>query len=468
MIPTNVIGALSAQSIQLLVVVAPILALAGAAITFLKVLKNRDGEIEPFELGVFYAGVVFLYSFFPLVAYLSGGMNFSRFADSRLFLSQPLPSEIARVAWYFFVYFAFFLAGYLLVRGRCKIDKIRLPKPDLRTLLVLVVLFATAKSFFVFLNFYYEIRNPESYIDSYLQYADLPLIMQQLANHLGEIALTLQVILMAYLTFNFKKYRYAIFGWIALEFLAMSFYGIGARTGLFVLIASLLITYHFAVRQLKLQTAVVIGLMTLALFISLGTLRDRAMGYADSPRDPLAYNSEFESLFATSYDLLYGNGTNAASALPTSFYVSDFLNLIPQQFLPIQKFDPTRWYVESYYPAYAMSGGGLAFGAVPEAIVGLGWLDVAWRGAIIGVVFALVHRNFVYGKKSFWKYCLYLWMIIFAYQCFRSTTFRLVPEFFYEFLVVVVVAKIMLKLLPAKRKFYFTVQSRPRIARSFE
>ena len=51
--------------------------------------------------------------------------------------------------------------------------------------------------------------------------------MQQLANHLGEIALTLQVILMAYLTFNFKKYRYAIFGWIALEFLAMSFDGIG-------------------------------------------------------------------------------------------------------------------------------------------------------------------------------------------------------------------------------------------------
>ena len=174
--------------------------------------------------------------------------------------------------------------------------------------------------------------------------------------------------------------------------------------------------------------------MTLALFISLGTLRDRAMGYADSPRDPLAYNSEFESLFATSYDLLYGNGTNAASALPTSFYVSDFLNLIPQQFLPIQKFDRTRWYVESDHPAYAMSGGGLAFGeAVPEAIVGLGWLDVAWRGAIIGVVFALVHRNFVYGKKSFWKYCLYLWMIIFAYQCFRSTTFRLVPEFFYQF-----------------------------------
>ena len=93
MIPTNVIGALSAQSIQLLVVVAPILALAGAAITFLKVLKNRDGEIEPFELGVFYAGVVFLYSFFPLVAYLSGGMNFRVSQTPDYFCPDPCPRK---------------------------------------------------------------------------------------------------------------------------------------------------------------------------------------------------------------------------------------------------------------------------------------------------------------------------------------------------------------------------------------
>jgi hypothetical protein len=267
---------------------------------------------------------------------------------------------------------------------------------------------------------------------------------------------------MAYLTLNYRRYRYIIFALIALEFLALFFYGIGARTGLFVLLVSLLVTYHFAVNQLKAPSAVVIGLVALVLFTLLGMLRDNPMAYADSPKNPLAYNNEFEGVFATSYDLLHRKGTREAATILPSFYVTDFLNLVPQQFLPIQKVDPARWYVESYYPAYALSGGGLVFGAVPEAIVGLGWIDAAWRGVTIGVIFALIHRNFVYGKKSFWKYCFYLWIIIFSYQCFRDSTFKLVPQFFYEFLGVLVVARVMLGLLPPERKIRLRMRSQPR------
>jgi len=461
-------AALRPQTIQVLIVVAPILALTGAAVIFLRILKKRDGEVEPFELGVFYAAVVFLYGVFPLLSYLSGGLHFSRFAASRLFLSQPLPSEMARIDWYYFVYFSFFVAAYLLARGKCRIKKILLPRPDGRLLVVLIILLLSVKAFFVFLRLYYDIRNPESYIESYLQYSTLPLIVQQLVNHFIQIDLTLQVVLMAYLTFNFRKYKYAIFACVALEFLMMFFYGIGARTGLFVLIASLVITHHFAVRRLTIRSAVIVGALVLLLFVSFGALRDDTRGYADSPRDPLAYNNEFESVFSTSYDLLYGKGISASRAIPRSFYVSDFLNLVPQQLLPFQKIDLTRWYVETYYPTYAMSGGGLAFGVVPEAIVGLGWFDVGWRGAIIGVLFALIHRNFVNGKKSFWKYCFYLWTVIFAYQCFRNTTFRLVPQFFYEFLTVVIVSKIMLKILPRRKKSRYRLESSPVLAESFD
>lgn len=450
---------LRAETFQLLIVAAPILAMLAVAIMFLSVLRRRDGEFEMVELGVFYGGVIFLYSVYPLVAFISGDLRFSRFADSRLLLSQPSPTETATVGWYFVAYFVAFLAAYVLVRGTCRIEKIRIPRPDVRTLLALVALYAGVKGFFVFLKLYCDIRNPETYVDSYLLYANLPLIIQQLVNHLRGIDLTLQIILMAYLTFNFQKHKYSILGWIVLELLGLWAYGIGTRTGLFVLIASLLITYHFAVKPFKARSAAILGLAAIVLFVLLGVLRDQPMLYADSPKNPLAYDSEFDSLFATSYDLLYVKGNNGSSSLTWTFYVSDFLNLVPQQFLPIQKVDPTRWYLETYYPAYAASGGGLAFGAIPEAIVGLGWIDAACRGALIGILFALIHRNFVTGRKSFWKYCFYLWMIALSYQCFRATTFRLVPEFFYEFLSVILAMNLILRVLPLGRKIKLRMRS---------
>jgi hypothetical protein len=453
---------LSTQAIQVLMVTAPMFALLGAAIIFLLLLRKRDGELEVFELGVFYAGVVFIYSVYPLMAYVTGGLQFSRFSNFRLFVAQPLPGQMAIVAWYFFIYFVCFLAAYLLVRGSCKLEKIRIPRPDPRMLLVLVLLYAATKLFFLFVTLYYDIPRPESYTSSYLLYANLPLIVQQLANHLGGIELTLQVILIAYLTLNYQRYKYIIFGWISLELVALFFYGIGARTGLFILLGSLLVTYHFAVKHLKVRYAVVVGLVALSLFTLLGLLRDSPMFYADSPKNPLAYDSEFESVFATSYDLLFRKGTGQITELLPSLYVIDFLNLAPQQFLPIRKIDPSSWYVESYYPAFALSGGGLAFGAIPEAIAGVGWIDAAWRGSIIGVIFALLHRNFIRGRKSFWKYCFYVWMIVFSYQSFRQTTFRLLPRFFYEFLSVFIVACVMVLLFPVQREVGARIRSRLR------
>lgn len=459
---------LNIRGTEVLLVAVPMLALLGAAILFLLLLRKRDGELEVFELGVFYAGVVLIYSVYPLIVYLAGGLRFSRFSNFRLFMAQPSPAEMATVSWYFFCYFVFFLAAYLLVRGRCKLRQIAFTRPDGRILLVLVLLYAAVKVFFVFFRLYYEIREPETYISSYLIYVNLPLIVQQLANRLGGIELTLEVLLMTYLTLSFRRYKYIIFGWMILEFLVIAFYGIGARTGLFVLLGSLLVTYHFAVNHLNVRTAAIMGLVALALFTLLGILRDpdRPLSYEDSPKNPMAYANEFEGVFATSYDLLHRKGTGESATSRPSLYLIDFLSLVPQQLLSVQKIDPPQWYVEFYYPAYALSGGGFAFGAIPEAILGFGWFDAACRGALIGAILALIHRNLIRGKKSFWKYCFYVWMIIFCYQSFRLTTFRLMPRFFYEFLSVFIVARLMVLVLPVQREVGLRIRSQPKLGHS--
>ena len=440
------------MSVEVFTVLYPLLAILAAALFFLLILRKHDGKVEVFELGVFYTGIVLIYSVYPLLNYLACGLSYLRRSNVVLFQAQPSPGEMATISWYFFVYFVSFLAAYLLARGRCKFEKLQVPRPDSRLLLALILQYAAVEAFFLFMKLYYNIQKPEDYTGSYLLYANLPLIVKQLAGHLGGIELTLEVMLMAYLTLKYRRYKFIIVGWIILEIPALFFYGIGARTAMFALLFSLLITYHFEVKRLKVRSAVILGFVGVALFFVLGVVRSFPLNEADLSINPFTYPSEFECVFTNSYDLLHVKKAGLTAALFPSVYVNDFLALIPQQLLSLQKLDPLDWYAQTFYPDFAATGGGLAFGAIPEAIVGFGWIDAAWRGVIIGLIFAFVHRSFIQSKKSFWRYCLYIWLTIFCYKCFRCTTFRLLPQFVYQFLTVFIAARAIILILPGRQK----------------
>jgi hypothetical protein len=65
-----------------------------------------------------------------------------------------------------------------------------------------------------------------------------------------------------------------------------------------------------------------------------------------------------------------------------------------------------------------------------------------WRGLLVGWAFAYIYRRFVTGTNSFWEYAFYLWVTIFCYQAFRTTTFILVPHAIYDVLTVMLAAKL--------------------------
>jgi hypothetical protein len=434
----------------MLIVLYPLLAIVGAAVLFLHVLHRRDGKINPFELGVFYVAVVFIYSVFPLLAYLAGGLSFSPMVRSGLIEAQT--DDVAAVAWYFVVYFICLIAAYLFVRGKARFESIAIPKPSSRLLAIFVLLYVLIEVFFVFVRVYYHLQEPEDYVSSYLLYAGLPLIIQQLAGHLGTIKLTLGVMLLAYLTLDFSKYKRVIFAWFAMECLGLFLWGIGARTELFVLLAAFVITYHCAVRPIRTRVAVGLGLGGLMLFLALGILRGALTDDPGVTFNVLTSPAEFDAVFYDSYDLLQAKRAGQTSEIVSSVYLNDFLNLLPQQLLPVQKRDPLDWFVQTFYPDFAATGGGYAFGAISEAIVGLGWIDAAWRGAIIGVIFALVHRSIVENRRSFWKYCFYVWLSVFCYKCFRSTTFRLLSQIVYDFCFVILFSYVVRALLPVRRR----------------
>jgi len=168
----------------------------------------------------------------------------------------------------------------------------------------------------------------------------------------------------------------------------------------------------------------------------------------DAAVDLLNSSNEFDDLLANAYDLRGFAATGETREIFPRFYIADFTNLVPQQLLPFQKLDTTGWLMETFYPD---APGGFSFGVISEAVVGLGWFDLVWRGAVVGWLFVGLHRSLLSSRRSFWKYGVYLWFMVMSFQTIRVGTFALVPRVFYELLVVLIVVKEVSDLLANRR-----------------
>ena len=423
------------------------LAILVAGALFFHALRKKAGALDVFELGALYAAVVVLYAGLPLASYLLGGLSFSVLSDSRLFAEQPAPGDLAPVFWVYFVYFVAFAFCYARFRGPGSPGKVRVAEPPRHTLAALFIALLFIKGFFWFVKVFYGLPDPETYGDTYLMYKNLPLLVQQLVNHLWGIALTLQILIMALLVLNFRRYRYWIIGWILFELGSILVGGIGARTVLLIPLVSAVVCYHFCVQRFRARTALALGALIVLLFSALGIARGLAEANEGLGLDALSSSNEFEILFANAYDVSERKPAGDMEEAFPKFYVGDLLNLVPQQVLPIAKFDTATWYVETFYPEFATSGGGLGFGAIAESFLGFGWIDAVWRGAFIGVIFAWLQRRLLRQEQTIWSYGFYLWVLILSYECFRGTTFSLVPRAFYQFFLVYLTIPVIAKAL---------------------
>jgi len=432
-------------------VILPVLLIIAGEAGFLRTLKKMDGKLQVFEIGVLYSAIVLVYAIVPCFTFLAGGLTYSPLSDGRLFADQPSPRNEAPIYWYYLLFLACFALTYCASRGRPKRKSLKVSTPEGSTVWILLACYLAIRIFFVYTRFHYNIEDPESYGESYLLYKGLPLILQQMLNHLGGLALTLQLLLMAFMTFNYRKYRSIILCWIALEFAGSVLFGIGSRSMLFTLMLSFLITYHVAVKRISMRAIAVVSFLGLFLFLSLGIIRDLSTSLPDAEFSLLTSGDEFESVFANAYDLRQLKEAGETKEIFPRLYFADLMNLIPAQLSPFRKLDLAEWYVETFYPSLADKGGGLAFGVISEAIVGLGWFDVLWRGAVLGWMFAQIHKICFVGSQSFWSYGFYLWTTVLSYNTFRTSTFALLPRAFYQFAILFFVVRISSSLLVVKR-----------------
>ena len=110
------------------------------------------------------------------------------------------------------------------------------------------------------------------------------------------------------------------------------------------------------------------------------------------------------------------------------------------------------------------TGIGVMFGVMAQAAIGWGWIELILRGAVLGLLFALLHRWYVRQAAQFWPTLFYLFLAVWTYYTFRATTFRFVYFVIYQFLPVMVAVKLFE--LPLKRVLARTLRPEAAVARS--
>jgi hypothetical protein len=431
-------------------IVLPILAVTGSAAAFCWWLwrQSRDG-FPYFEIGVVYVAVVWLYTVFPLVGFLVNGLRQTPANDMRLYLFRPSAGEVGSIGWYQAAHLAAFVATYLLWRGRVRPRETGFPVPDRATVVAALFAYLVIGAYLLFLDWRFDL-SAKTYLESYLVTRRLPLEFAQLANHLGAARFVLELLILAALFGGYPRWRSVILGWMAVV-AGLAFIRRGSRTDVVMLMAAVAVMYDQAVRRLRLWHVAVCGVIGLSFFLVLGVLR-----YGTTPASQTAninpifgYASEFENNLANAYDLSRLRAKGLIGDLPVAFYLADLLALVPQQLLPVEKISPAVWYVNTFYPIYAATGGGLAFGSIAESVLGGGWVDAAGRGAALGLLLAQVHRYHARSGATVWSFIFYVWATVSVYHSFRATTFVLVGYFFYRFLPVAIGVKVLASVLRA-------------------
>ncbi len=415
-------------------VMLPMFAAAASLWLFLWVLWGRERTVPFFEIGVVYAGVVALYTLYPLAGYLAIGQTYGPFNDNRLFVGQPAAAEIGRLGWYDVAHQVSFLVAYLLMRGRVPGPSARFERPGRLTLYVLLGLYALISVYFVWLDWVFNL-SAGTYSESYLAFGRLPPGIAQLTGLLVGARFTIALMILAVLFCHVRRYWPLVLLWLGWV-MGVTLLRLGNRTELILLLVAAAMLYHHLVHPIPLVALGVGALAGLSLFVALGLLR---MGWLfggltpDGGVNPFHYASEFEVIFANAYDLDQRRTAGDIGPLPIGFYLTDLAISVPRQLLPFEKVTPAEWYVNTYYPVFASWGGGLAFGTVSESIMGWGVPDVVGRGAALGVILALVHRYIARRRPSFWGVVFYIWLATQLYQSFRNTTFLPFYLFLYRF-----------------------------------
>jgi hypothetical protein len=422
-------------------------------------LWDRDQKIPFFDVGVFCALATLLYTVYPLVNYWMDGLQFGFLSDYRLHSYNPEPYELGffhlRHVLYLFS-FVFFYSGFR-GRGSVGVGKVSIPSRSTRNVIIICFLLLTGYFFLLQLTTgvnYNTSYEPEAYANNIAAFSSLPLLLSQVSGKfwgilfIFKLALLLIVICQSWQ----KKWRIILIVWVAVEIVQV-LYIKGARTGLVLFLMATSLLYHRMIKPLSLKFLITSGASLFLLFIFLDIYRSY-MDFTSLQGDLsmvdagiFSRGNEFQTLLGTAYDVLQRKADGAY--FPWYLYINDFITILPpQQLLPFEKVQAAEWYLREI--GLSGTGQGFMWGVITQSIVGLNWLELALRGAILGYILARYHRWYLKRQSGFLETLVYTFFCIKIYYSFRDTTFSLLANIVWEVIPFYILLRIGVAILSRK------------------
>ena len=414
-------------------VVAPLIVTAAIVLLFLLYLRGIERTLPYFEIGAFYVAITAIYIIYPLLKYVLQGYRYET-GDYRIMLLQYQPEALTAMGWWYVLYLVSFCLAYVLVRGRRAIQgRLVVARTNWTLVSSILLLLTCARLFFVVLGYFFDMKFT-SYLESYVVIQRLPLVVRQIAAQVQGIDLTLQLMLIVALTCaRGRSFRTLKISYLMITIVS-NLLAPGGRIQLVAIILAAVGAHHLVVRRVRLRLMIAAAVLGFLSLLVMAALRTNGTSDLAALKARMGDHTEFEVIFGNALDLKYLQYASGMFTDKPNLYWSGIFAIIPQQILPMGKDNAGDWYVRTFYPEYFESGGGLAFGVLAEAVTGYGWPELIWRGAVVGMAFALLHRGLYRPRVSVYFLMFYLWVMVWSYLTVRSGTFSILMLITHRFL----------------------------------
>ena len=412
--------------------------------------RSSSGRIE---LGVVFSWIVFFYSWFPLLGIVLAESGYGFISDQRFVNNPPFPGEVASVGLYYLSFLVGFSFLYLLVRRKESFVTIFV-RPGSSQIVAVLGIFAALSLINIVLTSFFGVNEGGDYAGSYTAFRTLPYFMQQIMGVLNQLQFTTVVMVIVYVLI--WKPHLHVFVAITIAFIVLEtiLFG-GSRSIAFLSAFAYIVCYSISVGRIKAgKFAGLIGL-GVVLFALSGLLRSGGDVNEFSFLTPFQ-KGELLSVFFNSLDLLRRVNETGQMPFNWSIYFLDLIRVVPQQLLWFEKTDLAVWYVSTYYPSFYESGGGLAFGAISESVIGFGAIEAFLRGCALGIGFSCVTNYCFSGRVGILKVVTYVWFVVISYQSVRDTTFTVFARYFLHVLPLIICLVLVRKMIVINKLTKFT------------
>ena len=405
------------------------------------VLWERDEKIPFIDVGMFCALATLVYTVYPLVNFWVDGLQFGLLSDNRLHAFDPLPIDIGVFHLRHVLYLFSFVCCYAVFRDHGSIDigNINIPNHSHRK--VIFTFFLLLTGYFLLLQLitgvnYNTSYEPDAFSKNMDAISSLPLIVLQISSKLGGILFLFKLALLFIVVnrYNENLWRNILLLWLSAEII-QTFMLKGSRTGLVLILMATALFYHRMIRALSIKFLITSGVLLFSFFIFLGLYRSYEnlislqTDLSQEKGGGLSGSNEFQSLLGTAYDV--NQLKEAGAYLPWYLYINDISTILPpQQFMPFEKVAASEWYLREI--GHSGTGVGLMWGVISQSIVGLDWLELALRGAVLGYILGRFHNWYLKHQSGFLETLVYVYFCLKVYNTFRDTTFIFLANLVWE------------------------------------